>query len=256
VRRHPPGDPRQALTKEATMRRSVLLGVFIAVVTGGVTGTARQAAVQQAEPPPTLEQLRRAVANLRGDRIKRPTSWDELTPQQQEYVKGILSGPRNDISGSLGVLIVSPELGEHAQRAIAYARFAGQPGYSTVPPKLSELAILMGARAWTAQYAWNAHERAGVRAGLPADVVAAIKVGKRPEKMERDVEAVYNFVEELLRTKQVGDATFAAARQVLGGDRGVVDLTATLGLYQTVAMLMVVDRMPLPAGVEPLKPLP
>jgi 4-carboxymuconolactone decarboxylase len=86
--------------------------------------------------------------------------------------------------------------------------------------------------------------------------VAAIKVGKRPDKMERDVEVIYTFVDELLRTKQVSDATFAAAKQVLGGDRGVVDLTATLGLYQTVAMLMVVDRMPLPDGVEPLKPLP
>ena len=56
--------------------------------------------------------------------------------------------------------------------------------------------------------------------------------------------------------QQVSDRTFEAAKKVLGGDRGVVDLTATLGLYQTVAMLMVVDRMPLPAGVEPLKPLP
>ena len=200
--------------------------------------------------------MRKAVASLRGDRIKRPTSYEELTPAQRQYVKGILEGPRNDISGSLGILIVAPELGEHAQRAIAYSRFAGRPGYSTVPPKLSELAILMGARAWTAQYAWNAHERAGVRAGLPEDVVAAIKAGRRPAKMEPDVETIYTFVDELLKTKQVSDGTFAAARKVLGGDRGVVDLTATLGLYQTVAMLMVVDRMPLPAGVEPLKPLP
>jgi 4-carboxymuconolactone decarboxylase len=241
---------------EGNMRRAVLVGIGAAVFITAIAGAAQQPPATPAEAPPSVDQLRKAVASLRGDRIKRPTSWEELTPAQQQYVKGILEGPRNDISGSLGILIVAPELGEHAQRAIAYSRFAGRPGYSTVPPKLSELAILMGARAWTAQYAWNAHERAGVRAGLPEDVVAAIKAGRRPAKMEPDVETIYNFVDELLKTKQVSDSTFAAARKILGGDRGVVDLTATLGLYQTVAMLMVVDRMPLPAGVEPLKPLP
>jgi len=40
-----------------------------------------------------------------------------------------------------------------------------------------------------------------------------------------------------------------AARQVLGGDRGVVDLVGTLGAYQLVAMMMVVDEFPLPGGV-------
>jgi 4-carboxymuconolactone decarboxylase len=241
---------------EGHMRRAVLVGIFASVLITGAPGAAQQAPAPAAEAPPSVDQMRKAVASLRGDRIKRPTSYEELTPAQRQYVKGILEGPRNDISGSLGILIVAPELGEHAQRAIAYSRFAGRPGYSTVPPKLSELAILMGARAWTAQYAWNAHERAGVRAGLPEDVVAAIKAGRRPARMEPDVEAIYTFVDELLKTKQVSDRTFEAAKKVLGGDRGVVDLTATLGLYQTVAMLMVVDRMPLPAGVEPLKPLP
>jgi mannose-6-phosphate isomerase-like protein (cupin superfamily) len=54
----------------------------------------------------------------------------------------------------------------------------------------------------------------------------------------------------------VSDATFQTARIVLGGDRGIIDLTATLGAYQVVAMMMVVDRFPLPGGAAPeLKPL-
>ena len=41
------------------------------------------------------------------------------------------------------------------------------------------------------------------------------------------------------------------------GDRGVVDLVGTLGAYQLVAMMMVVDQFPLPEGVAPeLKSLP
>ena len=228
----------------------------LACLAGGFVLARAQAPASVTAQPPTIDELRKAVASLRGGRIPRPTSYDALTPAQKAYVTGILSGPRGDISGSLGIMMVSPGLGDLTQRAIAYARFAGRDGYSTVPPKLSELAILIGARAWTAQYAWNAHEGAGLRAGLTADVVDAVKAGRRPARMEKDVEAVYNFCTELLAAKQVSDATFEAARSVLRGDQGIVDLVGTLGLYQMVAMLMVVDRMPLPPGVElPLKPL-
>jgi hypothetical protein len=67
--------------------------------------------------------------------------------------------------------------------------------------------------------------------------------------MDRDVAVVYDFCNELLATKQVSDASLQAARNVLGGDRGVVDLVGTLGAYQLVAMMMVVDQFPLPDGV-------
>ena len=146
----------------------------------------------------------------------------------------MLSGPRRGIDGSLGVMMASPVFADPMQKAIAYARFAGRDGYSTVPPKLTELAIIMGARAWTAQYAWYVHRRAAVTAGLSEPIVAAVRDGKRPAAMQKDEEAVYDFCNELLTTRQVSDATFQAARTVLGGDRGVVDLIGTLGAYQVV----------------------
>jgi 4-carboxymuconolactone decarboxylase len=209
------------------------------------------ARAQAPEKPPSVEEMRKAVADLRGGRIPRPTSYDTMTADQQAFVKSVLSGPRGDISGSLGVMTVSPIFGDLAQKAIAYARFAGRDGYSSVSPKLTELAIIMGARAWTAHYAWYVHRRAAERAGLTAEVIDAIRDGRRPAKMDRDVAVVYDFCNELLTTKQVSDATLKAARSVLGGDRGVVDLIGTLGVYQLVAMMMVVDQFPLPEGVAP-----
>jgi 4-carboxymuconolactone decarboxylase len=205
---------------------------------------------------PSIDELRKAVASLKGGRIPRPTSYDSMTPEQKAFVTSVLSGPRGDISGSLGVMMVSPTFGDLAQKTIAYARFAGRDGYSTVPPKLSELAIIMGARAWTAHYAWYVHRRAAERAGLPVAVIDAVRDGRRPATMDRDVAAVYTFCNELLTKKQVSDATLNEARAVLGGDRGVVDLVGTLGMYQVVAMMMVVDEFPLPDGVKSeLKPL-
>ena len=115
----------------------------------------------------------------------------------------------------------------------------------------------MGARAWTAHYAWYVHRRAAAGAGLSTEIIEAIRDGRRPAKMDRDEAVVYDFCTELLTTKQVSDATLQAARGVLGGDRGVVDLVGTLGVYQLVAMMMVVDQFPLPDGVAPeLKSLP
>ncbi len=107
-------------------------------------------------------------------------------------------------------MMVSPELGDLSQKAIAYARFAGREGFSTVPPKLNELAILVVAKHWSAEYVWNAHHTAAVRFGLPADVVEAIRVGKRPTGMEKDVEVVYDFANEFISKRKLSDATVKA----------------------------------------------
>ncbi len=206
---------------------------------------------QQSEAPPTIEQLRQAVARLRGNRIGTPNNYDKLTPQQKKYAESILSGPRSDISGPLGVMMVTPELGDLAQKVLAYARFAGREGFSSVPPKLNELAILVVAKHWLAEYVWNAHHNAAVRLGIPAEVVEAIRTGKRPAVMEKDVEAIYNFAAEFITKREVSDATFRAAKSVLGGDRGLVDLVGTMGLYQISSMMVALDQTPLPAGTKP-----
>jgi 4-carboxymuconolactone decarboxylase len=206
------------------------------------------------DAPPTLEQMQRAVSRLRGGRIARPASYEALTAEQKSYVNGILTGPRGDISGPLSVMLVSPSLGDVTQRAMAFARFSGRDGYSSVTPKYSELGILMVARLWTSEYVWNAHNRYAMSVGLPADVVEAIRLGKRPANMDKDVLAIYNFANEFLTTKKVSDATFQAARAVLGGDRGIVDLTGTMGLYQISSMMVILDQTPLAEAARPLLP--
>jgi 4-carboxymuconolactone decarboxylase len=73
--------------------------------------------------------------------------------------------------------------------------------------------------------------------------------------MEKNEEVIYNFCSELLDSKQVSDATFAAATAAVG-ERGVVDLIGVMGWYSTVSMILNVDRYPLPEGIQaPLKPL-
>ena len=72
--------------------------------------------------------------------------------------------------------------------------------------------------------------------------------------MQADEEILYNFANELLETKHVGDTAFNAAVKTFG-EKGVVDLVGVMGYYQLVSMILNVDRYPLGAGEQPeLKP--
>lgn len=237
-------------------RTQIPAAILLSLVLSSVAPAATAQTGARPDAPPTPEQLRAAVATLEAGRVARPSSYDALTAEQQSYVHGILTGPRAAISGPLSVMLVSPGMGSLLQQAMAYSRFAGTPGFSGVAPKLNELGILMVARHWTADYVWNAHARYAVSVGLPQAVVDAIRAGRRPAAMEQDVDGIYTFVDELLTARKVSDATFRRARTILGGDKGVVDLVGTLGLYQISSMLVVVDELPPAAGASRLPPLP
>ena len=188
--------------------------------------------------------------DLRGDRFK-PLTSEELTPEQKKLVEHVLSGERGAVTGPFNVLLRSPEMGDLAQQFGAQMRY-----HSSIPRKLNEFAILITARFWTSQYEWYAHQRDGLKYGLNAALIDSLAAGKRPSPMEHDEELVYNFCTEVLKNKQVSDATFKATVDRFG-ERGAVDLIGTMGYYNMVSMLLNVDRYPLPDGAKPaLKQLP
>jgi 4-carboxymuconolactone decarboxylase len=202
-------------------------------------------------PPATTSQPRPDPKTIKfvGDRFK-PLTWDEMTPAQRTMVEHLFSGPRAGANGPFNVLLRSPEMGDIAQQFGASMRFN-----QSMPRKLNEMAIIITARYWTAQYEWYAHKRAALQAGLNPAIVDAIQNGRRPAGMQKDEDAVYTFCTELLNTKHVSDATFQTAKDTVG-EKGVVDLMGVMSWYQMVSMMLNVDRYPLPDGAQPeLKPL-
>ena len=181
---------------------------------------------------------------LVGDRFK-PLKWDEMTPEQKTMMEHLVSGERRGAGGPFNVLLRSPEMGDLAQQFGASMRF-----HSSLPRKLNEMAIIITARHWTAQYEWSAHRSAAAQAGLNESIIQAIAAGKRPGSMDADETIIYNFATELLNTKQVSDPVFKAVKDKFG-ERGVVDLIGVMGYYQFVSMLLNVDRYPLGEGVKP-----
>ena len=181
---------------------------------------------------------------LVGDRF-RPLTWDEMTPGQRAMIEHLLAGERGTTSGPFNVLLRSPELGDIAQQLGARIRF-----HSSLPRRLNEMAILIVAREWTAQYEWYAHKRLALEAGLKPDIVDAIAAGRRPAGMQPDEQALHTFETELLERHEVSDATFKAASDAFG-ERGIVDLIGLMGYYHIVSMVLNVDRYPLPDGAKP-----
>ena len=184
----------------------------------------------------------------------------EMTQAQRDLVQNIRSGPRAAVAGSaansndgtlgspFNVFLRSPELGDHLQKVGSHIRFK-----STLGQKLNEMAILITARHWTAQYEWFAHHRLALQAGLDPQVAEAIAQGQRPATMKEDEAIVYNFCQELHTTTRVSDATYKAMVDAFG-EQGVMDLIAVNGYYVLVAMTLNVDRTPIPGNAPP--PLP
>src|SRR6266849_4655808 len=117
-----------------------------------------------------------------------------------------------------------------------------------------EIAILITARHWTAQYEWHAHHALALKAGLNPQLAADLAQGKRPAGMKDDETAVYDFCRELHESKAVSDSAYNAVADKFG-ERGVVDLIGVSGYYTLVSMVLNVDRHPLPAGVPAPLPL-
>src|SRR5208282_1985027 len=135
-----------------------------------------------------------------------------------------------------------PSYGELAQQLGGHLRLK-----TSVPPRLSEFAILVTAHFWKAQYEWVAHAIIAEKQGVKPQTVRDIQAGRAPKSAPKDEMAIYAFVKELYAKRRVGTANFKRVQKLLG-DAGTVELVGILGYYAMVSMTLNVFRMPLPEG--------
>lgn len=176
---------------------------------------------------------------------------ETLTPEQRRVHDAIVSGPRGAVQGPLRVWLQSATLADRAQALGAFCRFG-----TSLPPRLSELAILVTGAYWRARFEWYAHAPLALKAGLDADAIEAIRTGRTPHWTREDEAAVYAFAHELTSTRQVSDPIYARARQILGLT-ALVELVGILGYYTLISMTINAFEVPLPAGAsDPFADLP
>lgn len=166
----------------------------------------------------------------------------ERSEAQRRVAEAILSGPRGAIVGPFLPLFHSPDLCQHVQRLGAYIRFE-----YPIPEEVKEVAILVTARHWSAQFEWWAHRQLALKAGVAAEIIEAIAARRRPDGMSPMQAAAYDFASELHRERRVSDATFARAAEQLDR-RCLIDLVGLCGYYALIAMVLNVAEVPVPDG--------
>ena len=166
----------------------------------------------------------------------------KFSPEQKKVHDAILAGPRGKVVGPLKVWLNNPGLAEHAQALGAYCRFN-----SSLPPRLSELAILVTGSFWKANYEWYAHAPIAMKAGIEPAAIEAIRTGATPTFSKSDEQAIYDFATELVKTRRVSNATFERAKKELG-ETGVIDLVGIVGYYSLVSVTLNAFELPLPEG--------
>ena len=164
----------------------------------------------------------------------------DYTPEQRRAAEAFAQARGRPPYGPFQPLMHSPEVMGLARAMGDYLRFKPKIGTT-----LSELVILLTARRWTQDYEWYVHAPIAEKAGIGADIIAAIRDGRRPSQMSDDEAVVYDFTTELQDSKRVSDPTFARAEARFGRP-GVVDLTAISGYYTFLAMELNAARYAIP----------
>jgi 4-carboxymuconolactone decarboxylase len=173
-----------------------------------------------------------------------------MSPEQRQVYDKVVSGPRGKMEGPLRAALHNAELADRWQALGALLRYN-----TLLPPRLSELAILVTGRACNSPFEWFAHRREAEKIGIEPAILEALLAQIEPRFASEDERLVYWFASELNRHKSVSEKTYTQCMERFG-ERAVVELTALVGYYTMVAMTLNAHEIPLPEGVAPAFALP
>jgi 4-carboxymuconolactone decarboxylase len=185
-------------------------------------------------------------------------SSDEMTAEQKDLYREILSGPRGQgpravplasgaggLAGPFNAMLYAPPVGHALQELGAAIRFR-----SELPPRIREMAILAVAQAWDSAYERASHEPIGREAGLTDEEIEALRGGADPGFADKQEQAAYAVVRALTGpdpdTADLDDEQYDTAVAALG-ERALVELSTLVGYYATLALQMRIFRVPAPA---------
>ena len=165
-----------------------------------------------------------------------PLKRDTLSAEQLRVFDAIAAGPRGTVPAPFHIFLQSAELADRVQQLGELLRYR-----TGLPPRLSELAILVTASHWGAEYEWSVHEREARKAGVPDRVIGAIAAGTAPA-LSGDDALIYDFAHTFYTQRDVPTPLFDAAVARFG-QRTVVELGSILGYYSMLAIVLKIFRV-------------
>lgn len=164
--------------------------------------------------------------------------YDQMADGRTVVADGQIGGPFDSWA-------LNPDTGRRLWQLGGALRFK-----PTIDRRYIELAILLTGQLWQAQFEWFAHEPMARDAGLPENVIQAIKVGKEPSFDDDGDEVCWRFCRLLLDRTKIDDATYATTVDRFG-EAGVADLINACGFYTLVSMTLNTFEVQLPDGATP-----
>ena len=178
---------------------------------------------------------------------------EELTPEQREQYERIARFRKPGTDGAFGgpfdPWIRSPEV---ARRAVSWGNFIWER--TTLDRRLVELAIIVTARFWQSNVEWVSHARMALENGVTQEVIDSVFAERRPEKAPEDELLIYDVCRTLHETHQLPSDLYQRAVGLFG-ERGLVEIIATIGYYTFVAMTLNAFDVGLQASVKAPFPL-
>jgi 4-carboxymuconolactone decarboxylase len=178
-----------------------------------------------------------------------------LDADQRRLYDAVLASPRGQgptrrfilrddetLTGPFDAWLRSPELGTHLERAGMAFRT-----HTALSDAAREVAVLVVAQAWGADFEWWVHGLVARRAGVPEAAIDAIGHGKPPRLEAADVAAAYDVAAALVHRRAIDDATLERARGALG-ERALVEVVTLVGFYQLVSGVLTTFEPPPPSG--------
>jgi len=153
---------------------------------------------------------------------------EDLSAEHQRVYDAIAQS-RGIVGGPWRALLHSPEIAHRTMHLGSYVRFE-----SSLEKKLIELTALVAARELDCKHEWAAHVNHGQKAGIPLETIRAVHQRKGVEHFSTEDAQIVSFVREMLHSHRVSEPTFQA---IYGrfGEKGMVEITATVGYYAMVA---------------------
>jgi 4-carboxymuconolactone decarboxylase len=166
----------------------------------------------------------------------------EMNADQKQTYDESIAGKRGAPPPPMMAWLNSPEMARHATRLGGFLRFD-----TLFPAKLSEIAILVTARHWTAHYDWYAHKRLALKGGLDPDIIDDIRDRRAPKFDDPKGQMIYDVSKSLHEGHGLSKTLYQEAVAMLG-ERGLVEIIGLCGYYTLVSMTLNAFEFDLPAG--------
>jgi 4-carboxymuconolactone decarboxylase len=181
--------------------------------------------------------------------------YDELGPGGRQVWDGVV-GSRGEqlvnahggLVGPFNAFVQAPDVGQLLSSLGRVLRYE-----TSIPRRLTEIAIITVGARWKAEFEWWAHARMARRHEVSEPVVDAIGRGDDPPFERDDEQTVYAVARQLTSTGRLDQETYSAAESLLG-PAGTVELVSLCGYYTLISFLLNAFAVPLPPGVTPRWP--